>query len=110
MPRLRMLGNRVATANVAIARVPEKTADPIYHTPEYQAWRAAVIANAGGRCEAVESGVRCAKAKPFNRMFADHRIELRDGGAPFDPANGQCFCGSHHTTKTAAARAARMRS
>lgn len=43
-------------------------------------------------------------------MFADHIRELKDDGAPLDVANGQCLCGSHHTTKTNQARAARMRS
>jgi hypothetical protein len=40
-------------------------------------------------------------------MFADHIVELNDGGAPFDVANGQCLCGAHHTAKTADARGAR---
>ena len=40
-------------------------------------------------------------------MFADHITEIRDGGDPFDPANGQCLCGRCHTLKTNAARAAR---
>ena len=109
MPRLRMLGDRIATADLRSARVPEKTAASIYHTPEYKQWRETIIANAGRRCEAVDQGVRCRKAEPLNRMFADHKTELQDGGAPFDPANGQCLCGAHHTLKTAAARAQRMR-
>jgi nitrite reductase/ring-hydroxylating ferredoxin subunit len=41
-------------------------------------------------------------------MFADHIVEVKDGGAKFDLANGQCLCGSCHTRKTAAARAQRM--
>ena len=41
-------------------------------------------------------------------MFADHRVELRDGGAALDPDNGQCLCGSCHTRKTLAARSARI--
>jgi hypothetical protein len=41
-------------------------------------------------------------------MFADHIVELKDGGAAFDVANGQCLCGSHHTLKTNAERARRM--
>jgi 5-methylcytosine-specific restriction protein A len=40
-------------------------------------------------------------------MFADHIEELQDDGDPFDVANGQCLCGSHHTLKTAAVRARR---
>lgn len=90
-------------------RVPTlpKVADPIYHTPEYRIWREAVIAGADRRCQAVEDGRRCWRAEPRYRMFADHRIEVRDGGALHDVGNGQCLCGSHHTSKTAAARARR---
>jgi 5-methylcytosine-specific restriction enzyme A len=87
---------------------PEKRADAIYATPEYRAWRARVIRHAGARCEWVERGQRCIKAEPLHRMFADHRVELRDGGAPFDPMNGQCLCGAHHTMKTDRERARRM--
>jgi hypothetical protein len=42
-------------------------------------------------------------------MFADHIREIGDGGAPFDLANGQCLCGAHHTRKTTATRAKRLR-
>jgi hypothetical protein len=41
-------------------------------------------------------------------MFADHIKERQDGGDPFDPANGQCLCGAHHTLKTGRERARRM--
>lgn len=81
--------------------------DRHYGTPEHRAWAAAVIARAGGRCEAITDGVRCHKAQPKFRMFADHIKEIQDGGAKFDPANGRCLCGSHHTFKTAQERAKR---
>jgi 5-methylcytosine-specific restriction enzyme A len=42
-------------------------------------------------------------------MFADHVVELRDGGSPFDLANGRCLCGAHHTRKTNEARAKRWK-
>jgi hypothetical protein len=89
-------------ADVRCARPPEKTADPWYWTPEHRAWREFVIARAGGVCE--RPG--CGRREP--RMFADHVVELKDGGAALDPANGECLCGSHHSLKTAAARAARL--
>ena len=40
-------------------------------------------------------------------MFADHIVELKDGGAPYDLNNGQCLCGSCHTRKTVAERVRR---
>lgn len=101
MATLRMLKPRIATLDTSIARVPPKTAAPIYGTPEYAEWRKAVIARAHGRCQ----GRTCTRSGV--RLFADHIVELKDGGAPFDPRNGQALCGSCHTTKTARARSER---
>jgi hypothetical protein len=53
--------------------------------------------------------MRCIKAAPFHRMFADHRVEVRDGGPLLDLNNGQCLCGAHHTRKTTEARAKRLK-
>ncbi|HEX4302847.1 MAG TPA: HNH endonuclease signature motif containing protein [Rhizomicrobium sp.] len=107
MAKLRMLGARIATIDTRAVKPPPKTVDPFYLMPEHVAWAAAVIAKAGMRCEWVENGRRCTKSAPEHRMFADHMKERRDGGAPFDPANGQCLCGSHHSLKTARERARR---
>ena len=90
-----------------VTRPQLKKADPIYRAQQYDAWRKAVITKAHARCEAVDAGKRCNKAAPAHRMFADHIVELSDGGAPFDPANGQCLCGAHHTVKTIMIRAKR---
>lgn len=65
-----------------------KRADPIYHLPEHDVWRAAVLRRAGYRCEAIEQGKRCPKAAPEHRLFADHILEVSDGGARYDTANG----------------------
>ena len=98
---MRMLGHRVAVADLRSARPQPKQAESIYSTPEYRAWRALVITRAGGRCQWPGCG------RKERRMFADHIVELSDDGAPFDPANGQCLCGSHHTLKTTKAKARR---
>lgn len=92
-------GRRVAT--------PPKQAQSLYHSAPYRIWREAVIARAGRRCEEIVDGQRCRKGEPYHRMFADHKIEVRDGGDLFDVANGQCLCGAHHTAKTMRAKAAR---
>ena len=88
---------------------PGKKAALIYGTPEHKAWRAQVIKRAGGRCECVEDGKRCTRAEPLYRLYADHIRELKDGGAPFDLANGRALCSSHHTSKTLAERDNRFR-
>ena len=106
--KLQTLKPGVATLDARRVSLPPKTADAAYQGVAYREWREAVIARAGRRCEALdERGRRCAKAEPRHRMFADHIAEVRDGGARFDPKNGQCLCGSHHSAKTAQARAAR---
>jgi hypothetical protein len=79
---LGIIRTRITAIETRRVKAPEKTADSIYHTPEYRRWRAGVIARAGGRCEHVTDGVRCTKGSPVNRMFADHIVELRDGGSP----------------------------
>lgn len=110
MPKLRTVNLGLRTIDARTIKVADKRADPELLTAEHKAWRQAVLTRAGYRCEAIENGRRCPKAAPQHRMFADHIVERRDGGALLDPANGRCLCGSHHTTKTAAVRARRFAS
>jgi 5-methylcytosine-specific restriction protein A len=107
MPRLKTLGSIVPTFDTRSARPAEKQADPIYHTAAYEAWRTTVVDRAGGWCQ--DQRCKTPNRKP-RRLFADHVIELQDGGAPFDPANGLARCGSCHTRKTAEERAKRQAS
>jgi len=41
-------------------------------------------------------------------LFADHVIEIQDGGALLDQGNLEALCGSCHTAKTASEREKRM--
>lgn len=109
MVRIKMLRPMVPKNDGrTIARpASEGTIDRVYGADRYKPWRQQVFANAGSRCEGIDNGSRCTKSAPGSRLFADHIVELRDGGAPFDPSNGQCLCGRHHTLKTAAERAKR---
>jgi hypothetical protein len=107
--KLASLGSRLSTLDTRRVQPPPKTAAPLYSSVAYVEWREGVISRAGGRCEEIVNGKRCWKAAPRNRMFADHRVEVKDGGALFDIANGQCLCGAHHSAKTARARADRHR-
>jgi len=83
-----------------------KVADRHYQTPEHRAWRAEVIRRSGGQCQ--DPACKASDRGRGGRLFADHVRELRDGGAPLDPANGVALCGACHTRKTNAARARRM--
>lgn len=105
---LPLFQSKLSATDYRRVKPPAKKAASIYQTPEFKAWRAAVVERAGGRCEAINpDGKRCRKAAPYHRMFADHVREIKDGGAPFDVRNGQCLCGAHHTAKTMEARAQR---
>lgn len=106
-PRLTTLRPRVQMATPRIVARPPKF-DDYYSSAEHRAWRRAVCQRAGWQCEAIENGRRCDKsAANGDRMFADHVVERRDGGA--DLGEGRCLCGSHHTSKTIEERGKRMR-
>src|SRR5262245_9718402 len=99
MVKLRSLPSLVRAIDTSTTPLPPRQIDVVYDTPQYRAWRAQVVARADGQCEATEHGHRCTRAQPQYRMFADHIIELKDGGHPFDVSNGQCLCYRHHTLK-----------
>jgi 5-methylcytosine-specific restriction protein A len=102
---VKTIGGRLGSVAGSRLRPPPKQVDPHYRTDEHKAWAAAVMRRAGYRCQAPG----CRKAAPEHRLFADHVTEMRDGGAPFDPANGQALCGMHHSAKTAAERVRRLK-
>lgn len=92
--RFDSLPQRFATLDTSIGTAPPKESDPYYRSAEHAAWRALVIRRARARCEWPGCG------RAAGRMFADHIVELRDGGSATDPQNGQCLCGKHHTIKS----------
>lgn len=105
---LSMLRPSLPVLNTRIAQLPPKQADRELLTAEHRAWRNAVVDRAGHRCEWFVHGVRCDRAAPAHRLFADHIVERKDGGAALDVANGQCLCASHHGLKTFRERSKRM--
>jgi 5-methylcytosine-specific restriction protein A len=106
--RLPSLRPTIAIAELRTAVPPPKRADPELLTQDHRRFRAIVLARAGFRCEWVENGMRCMRCEPADRLIADHRIERADGGALFDPANGQCLCVPHNTRKASLARTRRL--
>jgi 5-methylcytosine-specific restriction enzyme A len=110
MTKLTTLAPLIRPIDTRTTKLPPKQADPHYLTPVHRAWREQVLARAGGRCEAIDHGHRCSKAQPEHRMFADHIVEIKDGGRALDLNNGQCMCFSHHERKSAASRAQRLKS
>ena len=98
---LRALQPRVGLANLRTAALPPKVADRFYSSPAWIALRDRVRREAGGRCQM--SG--CGRAE--RRMFVDHIVELKDGGAPLERSNVWLICGAHHVSKTNVERAKR---
>jgi 5-methylcytosine-specific restriction enzyme A len=98
---LQTLRPRVGLANLQTAKTPPKTANKFYLSPEWIALRDQVRREAGGRCQAPGCG------RIEQRMYVDHRVELKDGGAPLDRSNLWLLCGRCHSLKTAAERARR---
>lgn len=63
----------------------------IYRTAQWKVARKAAKDRDGWKC------VTCGSRR---RLEVDHKVGLRDGGAPYDLANLQTLCGSCHAKKT----------
>lgn len=105
--KLRTLKPLVSRFDGRVVKPEPKRADAELQTAEHRQWRLIVCRRAGWRCEWIENGQRCERRAPTDRMVADHIVERADGGVLFDPANGQCLCIAHNTSKGIAARARR---
>jgi 5-methylcytosine-specific restriction enzyme A len=107
--RLVSRGQKLKPSTRAKLAPSPKVADGIYSDPRFKVFRAIVLKRAGYRCEYLdpETGQRCTKSAPYDRIVADHKVELKDCGDPFDAANGQCQCIQHNTKKGILARIAR---
>ncbi|WP_232629142.1 HNH endonuclease signature motif containing protein [Methylobacterium sp. Leaf118] len=106
MARLTTLAPRLCALDTRTSRPPPKQADPELLTAEHKAWRLEVLKRAHWRCQWPGCGAQGGRGGV--RLYADHIVERRDGGAALDPANGQALCSRHHSLKTARARAERM--
>lgn len=92
-------GLRVTMARRSLA-APAKKADAFLQSPAWKAARAEHLAREP-YCR------RCGRGGAGVRMFVDHIVERKDGGALVDAANLQTLCGACHTRKTREARKAR---
>ena len=101
MSIMRTLKPSIAAATLHTAKPPPKRADKFYLSREWFEVRDRVRREARGRCEAPG----CGRAE--RRMFVDHIVELKDGGAALDRSNLWLLCGGCHSLKTAAERTRR---
>ena len=99
MAKLDMARPRVETADLRKVLPPVKTAEPFYSSAAWIALRDRTRVESGNRCQ------HCGRTN--TRIFVDHVIEIKDGGAPLDRRNTQALCGACHTLKTNKARASR---
>ena len=105
MARLGALPPRVGRFDTRRLKAARKPSSSIYYTKEWRALVGRLIAERGRRCQLC-GGPTAMIGKPV-RIYADHIVELEDGGDPFAKSNIQLLDGRCHTTKTAAARASR---
>jgi len=103
---VRTLQPSLRTVDVRAAAPAPKRADPFYESPEWRAFVAQLVEKRGRICEDPKCDGRT--HRPGMRVFADHLIELEDGGAPLDERNVMLRCGASHSKKTAEERAKRM--
>jgi len=104
--KLRAHAPRIATRDTRAVPPPGKVADPFYSSPEWRALLARIIAIRGRHCQDLHHDP--SKPRSGVRIYGDHIVELRDGGAPLDERNVTLKCGACHTRKTLSERARRM--
>ena len=97
---VRQIGQQHRQVDLRSAQPIAKKADDFYHSAEWTVLIASVIKERGRRCE------ECGRIG--TRIFGDHIRELKDGGPALDRRNIRLLCGSCHSKKTIAVRAARM--
>ena len=103
--KLRTLGHRLRPSSRVKVKQGEKKVDPFYLSSEWRALMMQIVNQRGRRCE--DPNHNWAIPRVGVRLFGDHIVEIKDGGATLDPRNIMLRCGACHGRKTALQRAAR---
>lgn len=106
--KLRSIGQKLKPPMRAKLKMAEKRVDPFYNSPEWRALMVVIKRHRGERCEDREHWPE--HPRIGIRIYGDHIIERKDGGAPLDPRNILLRCPPCHQRKTAAERAKRYHS
>lgn len=101
--KLRTLPPVVRAVKSNYVSLPPKETERHYGTAAHREWALAVKRRAGWRCQ----WPGCTAKHP-ERLYADHVVEIKDGGAALDPSNGMALCAKHHTVKTVREKRARQ--
>jgi 5-methylcytosine-specific restriction protein A len=103
--KLRTLGQKLRPSRAMKLRLAPKRVEGFYVSPEWRALMGSIKAERGNRCEDPlhqpehpRSGVR---------IYGDHIVERKDGGAPLDSRNVLLRCPPCHQRKTTVARTER---
>lgn len=98
--RMGVVHTRIAP--VARGDAPARSVKPtldFYGSAAWKGLRLQVQRECGRTCQG------CGKTD--TRIYVDHIVEMKDGGAPLDRSNLQGLCASCHAKKTAKAKAER---
>ena len=99
MPTLRTIGRpKLASSNRAKVRLPDKRADAFYLSSEWRDLMGWIKAHRSNACEDPKHNPGLPRSGV--RLFGDHVVELKDGGAPLDPRNILLRCPPCHARKT----------
>ena len=99
-----MVSTSIKTLDTRTIKVADKVGDPFYASKPWRSLLSEIYRERGYRCE----DPVCSAPRKGGRIYGDHIVELRDGGAPLDKRNVLLRCASCHVRKTAAERAKRM--
>ena len=104
--RLRTIGQKLRpSSRPGPIVVREKHADKFYLSAKWKALMRSIIKERGRRCEDPEHDL--SKPREGIRLYGDHIIEIKDGGALLDRRNVLLRCPWCNGRKTAQARADR---
>lgn len=98
MARLKRLPDRLGALPDRVKPAP-KVALPFYGSPEWLALMRRLKSERGNWCEVCGRG---------GRIYGDHVVEIRDGGAMLDPRNVHLLCHGCHQAKTEREKARRV--
>jgi 5-methylcytosine-specific restriction protein A len=96
-PKLTNFNTRLKLFETKKVKAPEKKADSFYSSPEWRELMKQIFKERGRRCE----DPQCKTPRNvWGKLYGDHIVELKDGGAPLDKANIMIRCAPCHGIKT----------
>lgn len=101
MTKLRNFETRLKPFDTRKVKPPAKQAESFYVATQWKQLMAQIIKERGRRCE--DPSCKTPHG-PWGRVYGDHIVEIKDGGAPLDKANIMLRCSPCHGVKTVGER------